>query len=69
MLGKNAVFILSKEDKPGYLHTRIDKSFLQANISDTSKHFYICGPDKFVTDISEAVKELGADAESVVVEQ
>src|SRR6478752_1167990 len=45
MLGNKVVFILSKEEKPGYLHTRINKSFLQSNIADTSKHFYICGPD------------------------
>ena len=69
MLGKNVVFILSKEDKPGYVHTRIDQSFLQSNITDTSKHFYICGPDPMINAIAEILTGMGADADAVVFEK
>jgi len=69
MLGNNVVFILSKEDKPGYLHTRIDKSFLQSNITDTSKHFYICGPDPMVNEIAGILTGMGASADTVVFEK
>jgi len=69
MLGKHVVFILSKEEKPGYLHTRINKSFLQSNIADNSKHFYICGPDPMVNEIAGILTGMGADADTVVFEK
>ena len=69
MLGKNVVFILTKEAKQGYLNTHIDKAFLQSNITDISKHFYICGPDPMINAIAEILSGMGADADAVVFEK
>lgn len=60
---------LTSEERPGYLHGRIDKAFLQKHISDFKQHFYICGPDAFVSSIADALTALGADSEAVVFEK
>lgn len=69
MLGDNAVFILTKENKPGYLKDYINKDFLQKHVDDFKKHFYICGPDAMVKDIIDTLNELGAPTETVVFEK
>lgn len=69
MLGDNAVFILTKENKPGYLKDYINKDFLQKHVDDFKKHFYICGPDAMVKDIIDTLTELGAPVETVVFEK
>ncbi|MEI9808742.1 MAG: hypothetical protein WDO16_13275 [Bacteroidota bacterium] len=55
ILGKDAHFILTKESKPGYEDGHIGKKFLEANITDFSKHFYVCGPDKMISEISSSL--------------
>ena len=69
ILGENFINVTTAENSGIYENRRINAVYLKEKISNFHQHFYICGPDKFVSDISEAVKELGADAESVVVEQ
>lgn len=69
MLGSNACFTLSKEKKEGFDSRKIDASFLRSQIKDFNKHFYICGPDQMITDISTALEELGAQADAVVFEK
>ena len=69
MLGRQALVILTKEKKPGYLEGPINKSFLQQHVKDTKQHFYICGPDKMITDIAAILGEMGADTDAVVFEK
>lgn len=69
MLGTNAHYIVSAEEAAGYEHGRIDKAYLLNNINDFKKPFYICGPDKMIQDITEILKDLGADPDSVVFEK
>lgn len=69
MLGNNAHFILTRSSAPGIEKGYIDKNFLQKNISDFSKPFYVCGPDKMVQTISSTLQSLGASPEAVVFEQ
>jgi ferredoxin-NADP reductase len=71
MLGADAVYILSQEkDKiEGYLNGRIDEAFLQANVADFSKHFYVCGPDPMIQGISETLSKMGAAPDAVVFEK
>ena len=69
ILGVNATFILSQDNAPGYLHTRIDKKFLQSQITDFKQPFYICGPDQMVKDLGDTLQSLGANPESVVFEK
>jgi ferredoxin-NADP reductase len=69
MLGSNAVFTVTGQKDSIYDQRRIDAEFLKAEIKDFSKHFYVCGPDAMVEEISALLAELGADTESVVFER
>ena len=69
MLGKNAHYIVTDSNDPKFKKTYIDKEFLIAEIKDFKKPFYICGPDKMVSDLSKILTELGADPEAVVFEK
>ncbi|THU34187.1 flavodoxin reductase [Niastella caeni] len=69
MLGNNVRYILSREQKQGYENGIINTNFLRSHITDFSKHFYVCGPDKMITDINAALEKLGANANLVVFEK
>jgi ferredoxin-NADP reductase len=69
MLGNEAVFLLTRDKKPGYLTERIDSAFLEKNISDFQKHFYICGPDTMVLELVSTVQKLGASSDFLVFEK
>jgi len=69
MLGQNAHFILTREEKPGYLKGPINKTFLQQYVTDFKKHFYICGPDPMVAAIADILTSLGAETDAVVFEK
>ncbi len=69
MLGDNFIKVLTRENKPGYINQRIDKNFLKGNITNFDQHFYVCGPDAFVQDISSSLLELGSTVQKVVVEE
>ncbi|MEP7279093.1 MAG: flavodoxin reductase [Bacteroidota bacterium] len=69
MLGKEVLFILTREEKQGYLKGPINKAFLQEYANDSSRHYYICGPDAMVADLNETVTQLGAAPDAVVFEK
>ncbi len=69
MLGKDAIFILTKENKKGYRNEYINEDFLRQNISSFDKHFYVCGPDPMVQSITGILQKLGAHADTVVFEK
>jgi len=69
MMGPNAHFILTREERPGYLKGPVNEAFLRQHITGFSRHFYICGPDAMVAAIAGIVTSLGASAESVVFEK
>ena len=69
MLGNKAVFIVTQEANSGFESHKIDKDYLQVHITDFSKHFYVCGPDKMVADLSDTLVTLGAKADAVIFEK
>jgi hypothetical protein len=69
MLGKNSHYIITDEKNSPFEKTYINKDFLMREIKDFKKPFYICGPDKMISDINNTLTELGADPESVVFEK
>jgi len=69
ILGVSANFLLSRDDTSGYLHARINKTFLKQQVNNFLQPFYICGPDEMVAELNGVLKELGANPESVVFEK
>jgi len=69
ILGVSAGFILTNDNTPGYLHTRINKTFLKEQVTDFRQPFYICGPDQMVAELNDTLKELGANPEALVFEK
>jgi ferredoxin-NADP reductase len=69
MLGKNAVYILSREKKEGYENGTINTDYLRSHVTDFNKHFYVCGPDKMIADINASLEKLGAKPDLVVFEK
>ncbi len=69
MLGPDAVFLISGQKDSIHDIRRIDEAFLKAEVSDFTKHFYVCGPDAMVEEINGILTKLGADADSVVFEK
>ena len=69
ILGDDVIFTTTEDKKVEGEHRRINEKFLKAEVDDFSKHFYVCGPDKMVHQISKTLEKLGAKADSVVFEQ
>ena len=69
ILGPNAHYIVTREDNPTYKKGPINKDFLVREITDFSKPFYICGPDKMVADINQSLTELGASPDTIIFEK
>ena len=69
ILGKNFINTLTDEKNNNYESGRIDAAFLEKNVSNFKQHFYVCGPPKFVTAISETLAKLGAKTDAVVFEK
>lgn len=69
MLGDNAVFTLTGEQRDQYQHGRIDRNWIETRVKDFDQPFYLCGPPTMVEDLSEILKSLGADADSLIFEK
>lgn len=69
MLGDKANFILTEGSTGEYESGRIDEVFLKAHVNDFTKCFYVCGPDKMITDINQILVKLGANPKSVIFEK
>lgn len=69
MLGSNVVYAITDEEVDKNYHGYIDEVFLKKYVDDFSKHFYLCGPPKMTEALTETLKKLGANPESVVFEK
>src|SRR5579872_4953667 len=69
IMGDRARYVLTQESLPQFEKGPIDKSFLRNHIRDFAVNFYVCGPDKMVTDIAGALAESGAKPDTVVFEK
>jgi len=69
LLGKNAHYIITDAKDQQFVKKYIDKDFLTSEIRNFNKPFYVCGPDKMITEINKILTKLGADPESVVFEK
>lgn len=69
ILNDNAVFITTKENIDSGKAVRINEAYLKETVKDFDKHFYICGPDKMVSELGDVLVKLGAKPEAVVFEK
>ncbi len=69
MLGKNAVYTVTNEHDLNYLNEFINEDFLKKYVKDFSKHFYVCGPDAMVQDISNILLKLNVVPDAVIFER
>jgi glycine betaine catabolism B len=70
ILGRdNVIFTLTDDDHPGYDHYYINKDFLNENIKDFKKHFYICGPEAMTSQINDTLISFGVTPDEVVFEK
>ncbi|HEX7905275.1 MAG TPA: FAD-binding oxidoreductase [Chitinophagaceae bacterium] len=69
MLGQNAMFVITDEPGSPYYNSYIDEKFLQAQVIDFSRNFYLCGPPKMVEALTDTLQKLGASPDSVVFEK
>ena len=69
MFDNDFTSVITREHVIGFVGKRIDREFLIEKIQDFSQDFYVCGPGDFVTSITGHLKDLGATAESIIIEQ
>jgi ferredoxin-NADP reductase len=73
LLGPRVHHILTREDgrgpRDGQHEKHIDKAFLEREIKDFTRPFYVCGPDKMVSELTAVLAGLGANPESLVFEK
>jgi ferredoxin-NADP reductase len=69
MLGKNFINVITQQKSEKYYNRRIDEELINRLVIDFNKHFYICGPPKFVEDIMQILKNIGVTDENIVIEK
>lgn len=69
LLGKNAVFIVTGKPDKKYPKNYINEEFLEKNIDNFNKQFYVCGPDPMIKAITDILVENGANPNSVTFEK
>ncbi|MFL5786622.1 MAG: hypothetical protein ACJ748_01100 [Flavisolibacter sp.] len=69
MLGSNVVFTVTQEKNSQYEYHRTDEALLKNHVDNFSKHFYLCGPDKMVSDISSILAKPGVKPDTVIFEK
>lgn len=69
MLGKDAfINILSDEKHSGYYYGMITEEFLKANIGDSGRNFYLCGPPPMMDAVKQQLANLGIGDNSITLE-
>lgn len=69
MLGANAHYVITDQQDTSFEKGYINKQYLISHVTDFTKRFYVCGPDKMVSDLAQTLGELGASTDQVVFEK
>jgi len=69
MLKNNFIRLFTRENVIGFRSLRIDRNYLVDVIGDFGQNFYVCGPDEFVTNVNQLLLDLGAKAETIIIEK
>ncbi|QYA24679.1 flavodoxin reductase [Gramella sp. MT6] len=65
MLGDNATYVVTDQEDTKYTKAYLDEDFLKKEIKDFDSQFYVCGPPEMTEAISDILKKLGANPDSV----
>ena len=68
MDGLDCLFTVTDQDDSPLARGLVDREFLKTHVADFSQDFYVCGPPKMIDAVTEDLKALGADPDSVVLE-
>lgn len=66
---QRCILTCTQESTQGYEQRRIDKAFLTEKLNNFDQNFYVCGPPGFMKSVNAALKDLGADPQSLVFER
>ncbi len=69
MLGNNFLNMFTRQHVIGFQERLLDRNMVVTLVQNFNQKFYICGPDGFVSNISGILRDLGAKAESIVIEE
>ena len=69
LLGEDFTSTITHEKIEGHENGLINMEFLKKHVDDYSQHFYVCGPDQMIKDISGSLKQLGASPDGIVFEK
>ena len=67
--GLNCMFTVTDQPASELPTERVDKDFLKKHVGTFDQQFYVCGPPAMMEDVTDALKELGADVDSITFEE
>jgi ferredoxin-NADP reductase len=67
--GDRCRLVFTREAAPGFEPGQIDRRRLEKEAPDLDRPFYVCGPPEMVDEVREALLEMGAGPERIVVEE
>ena len=68
IMGTQFYSFLTRENTIGFNEKKISGDNLKEIIRNFSQFFYLCGPEKFVVEIGDLLKKLGAESEKIVID-
>ena len=69
LLGDDFISTITHEKIEGHANGMINMEFLKKHVADYSQHFYVCGPDQMIKDVSASLEQLGANPDGIVFEK
>lgn len=69
LLGNNAFFILTESSDDVHTRDFIDEAFIKTHIKEFDAHFYICGPDKMTSSITDILTREGVEPHALIFEK
>lgn len=61
----NTTYVITDQDDTDYTRGYLNEEFLKDHITDLSQRFYVCGPPEMTEEVNDILKKLGADTDSV----
>ncbi|MCO5273816.1 MAG: hypothetical protein M9900_02720 [Flavobacteriales bacterium] len=65
LFGTNFISILALEDRPRNAAGEVDAAFIHRHVQQLDQPFYVCGPEPWVSQVADALQEVGVDEERV----